>query len=134
MKKLNSISLGLGVIILISLVAFNTPEQATVKYNYKQVTTLESVVGAGLGRSSVMATTDTGTVVLSQYELKNFFGAAGINMGNVQTNEQTIVKMISDMQTKGWELFSITSTALNTETKRQGIFITRYLFRRNSEQ
>ncbi len=123
----------MGILLLISLLSFNTPETATIKYDYKQVTTLESVVGAGLGRSSVMATTDTGTVVLSQYELKNFFSAAGINMGNVQTNEQTIVTMIFDMQTKGWELFSITSTALNTDTKRQGIFITRYLFQRNSK-
>ncbi|WP_167617745.1 hypothetical protein [Maribellus sediminis] len=133
MKKINLISIGMGILLLISLLSFNTPETATIKYDYKQVTTLESVVGAGLGRSSVMATTDTGTVVLSQYELKNFFSAAGINMGNVQTNEQTIVTMIFDMQTKGWELFSITSTALNTDTKRQGIFITRYLFQRNSK-
>lgn len=124
----------MGILLLISLFAFNTPETATIKYDYKQVTTLESVVGAGLGRSSVMATTDTGTVILSEYELKNFFSATGINMGNVQTNEQTIVNIISDMQADDWELFSITSTALNTDTKRQGIFITRYLFRRNSEQ
>ncbi len=134
MKKINFGSIGIGILVLISILAFNCPDPETTKYDYKQVTTLESVVGAGFGRSSVMATTDTGTVVLSDYELKNFFSAAGINMGNVQTNEQTIVKMISDMQGDGWELFSITSTALNTETKRQGIFITRYLFRRNSEQ
>lgn len=55
-------------------------------------------------------------------------------MGNVQTNEQTIIKIISDMQADGWELYSITSTALNTETKRQGIFITRYLFRTERKQ
>ena len=53
-------------------------------------------------------------------------------MGNVQTNEQSVVKIISDMQDEGWELFTITSTALNTDTKRQGIFITRHLFRRPS--
>lgn len=133
MKKTNLIFVGLGIIMLCVLFAFNNPEQAVVNYDYKQVTTLESVVGAGFGRSSVMETTDGTSKVISDYELKNFFSAAGINMGNVQTNEQTIVKMISDMQADGWELFSITSTALNTDTKRQGIFITRYLFRQKSK-
>ena len=133
MKKTNLISMGLGIIILVSILAFSSADQATEKYEYKQVTTLESVVGAGFGRSSVMETTNSTSNVLSDYELKNFFSAAGINMGNVQTNEQTIVKIISDMQAEGWELFTITSTALNTETKRQGIFITRYLFRQKSK-
>lgn len=133
MKNLKLISVGLTAIILIALVAFNTPQQSNIKYDYKQVTTLESVVGAGLGRSSVIETTNGETNVLSDYELKNFFSAAGINMGNVQTNEQSIVKIIGDMQEDGWELFSITSTALNTDTKRQGIFITRHLFRRESK-
>jgi hypothetical protein len=118
------------MLILIILLGFKTVDNGQVKYEYKQVTTLESVVGAGFGRSSVMETTNGETKVLSDYELKNFFSAAGINMGNVQTNEQTIVKIITDMQEEGWELYSITSTALNTDTKRQGIFITRHLFRR----
>lgn len=81
-----------------------------------------------------MESTDSTCNVLADYELKIFFSAAGINMDNVQTNEQTIIKIISDMQADGWELYSITSTALNTETKRQGIFITRYLFRTERKQ
>lgn len=132
MKNRDFISIGLAVVILSLLVAFKSPEQTSIKYDFKQITTLESVVAAGFGRSSVMETTDSTSKVLSDYELKNFFSAAGINMGNVQANEQAIVKIISDMQDKGWELYSITSTALNTDTKRQGIFITRYLFRRIS--
>lgn len=119
------------MLILIILFGFKTVEDGQVIYEYKQITTLESVVGAGFGRSSVIETTDSTSKILSEYELKNFFSAAGINMGNVQTNEQTIVKIITDMQEEGWELYSITSTALNTDTKRQGIFITRHLFRRN---
>nr|WP_321451285.1 hypothetical protein [uncultured Carboxylicivirga sp.] len=130
MNKSNLISVGGGVIILVLFLALKAPVKESNNYEYKQVTTLESVVGAGFGRSSVMETTADTMKILSDYELKNFFSAAGINMGNVQVNEQSIVKIICDMQDDGWELFSITSTALNTETKRQGIFITRHLFRR----
>lgn len=134
MNKSNLISVGIGVLLLILFLALKAPVKESNTYEYKQVTTLESVVGAGFGRSSVMETTCDSVKVLSDYELKNFFSAAGINMGNVQVNEQSIVKIICDMQGDGWELFSITSTALNTETKRQGIFITRHLFRRQVNQ
>lgn len=72
MKKANLTSIGFGIIIIILLLAFNTPEKATVKYDYKQVATLESVVGAGFGRSSVMESTDSTCNVLADYELKNF--------------------------------------------------------------
>ena len=92
--------------------------------------TLESVVGAGFGRSSVIETVNGETKLLNDYELNNFFSAAGINMGNVQSNENTIVRIITQNESDGWELFSITSTALNTDTKRQGIFISRHLYRR----
>jgi len=41
MKKANLTSIGFGIIIASLLLAFNTPEKATVKYDYKQVATLE---------------------------------------------------------------------------------------------
>lgn len=129
MKK-KWLSIVSGMFVLVFLFGYNTTDDRQVKYEFKQVTTLESVVGAGFGRSSVFESTAGESKILSEYELRNFFSAGGINMGNVQTNEKTIVKVISDMQSTGWELFNITSTALNTDTKRQGIFITRYLFRK----
>ncbi len=130
MKNSNFTLIALVFIIALGILGFNSAEKPVPSYEWKQIATLESVVGAGLGRSSVIETVKGETNVLNDYELKNFFSAAGINFGNVQTNEKTIVQLISDTESDGWELFSITSTALNTDTKRQGIFLTRHLFRR----
>ena len=130
MKHFNKLLIGLTAIVIMAVFGFSNPNENNTKYEWKQVTTLESVVGAGFGRSSVIETVNGETKLLNDYELNNFFSAAGINMGNVQSNENTIVRIITENESDGWELFSITSTALNTDTKRQGIFITRHLYRR----
>ncbi len=130
MKKTNLFILAFVVMSAMFVWGFKNPEPTPVKYEWKQVSTLESAVGAGVGRSRTIETTLDKSLLADQYEMDNIFSATGINVGNIQENEKTIIRIISDMQEQGWELFSITSNTLNTDTKRQRLFITRYLFRR----
>ena len=91
------------------------------------VTTIESVVPGGLGRSRMISTTSEGT--MKETPMENFFSMVGINFGNVRQNDQAITDKITQMTNDGWELVNITSGVYSGE-KATGIFITRYLFKR----
>ena len=87
MKKL-SITL-LSAIILISLGVFTgyttKVKETNAQYDWKQVTVIESVVAAGLGRSRMISTDANGK--MDEVKMKNFFSATGINFGNVKEND-----------------------------------------------
>lgn len=103
------------------------PAQPGVVYNYMQMTSIESVVPGGLGRSRLMFTTPDGKQ--EEMELKNFFSLTGINFKNVTQNDVAITEMVSRLSAAGWELAYVTSGVYSAETST-GIFITRYMFRR----
>ena len=130
MKKTNLFLMAFLIMGAMFIWSFRTPAPAFKTYQWKEVATLESAVGAGLGRSRTIETTVGNSQLNDKYEMENIFSATGINVDNVQQNEKTIIQIITDMQDDGWELFSITSNTLSTDTKRQRLFITRYLFRR----
>lgn len=92
------------------------------------VTTIESVVPGGLGRSRMICTTSEGQ--LKETPLENFFSLTGINFGNVRQNDQAITDKITEMTKAGWALVNTTSGVYSAE-KSTGIFITRYLFRKD---
>ncbi|WP_149867286.1 hypothetical protein [Solirubrum puertoriconensis] len=100
-------------------------------YQYMQMTTIESIVAGGLGRSRVLFTPEfKGT---KEAQMENLFSLTGINIGNVKTNEETILRYLSEVTEDGWELFQVTpltQTLQNTGTTGQGIFLTRYTFRK----
>lgn len=112
--------------LLVGLLVFNCAI-AQVKYEYMQITAIESVVPMGLGRSRLITTDDAGQVV--EKDLKNFFSAVGINFGNIQNNDKVISERISELSEKGWELDQVTSSSYSAD-KSTGIYITRYIFRR----
>lgn len=97
------------------------------KQEYLQVTTVESVVPAGLGRSRMITTDNQGN--MQEIKLSNFYSAVGINFGNIRENDREITRKIGDLSDQGWELIQVTSGVESTETST-GIFITRYLFKR----
>ena len=97
------------------------------KQEYLQVTTVESVVPAGLGRSRMITTDNQGN--MQEIKLSNFYSAVGINFGNIRDNDREITRKIGDLSDQGWELIQVTSGVESTETST-GIFITRYLFKR----
>ena len=58
---------------------------AVPSYEYSQVTTIESVVPGGAGRSRMLINEKGGTK--DEIDMKNFFSLAGINFQNINNNE-----------------------------------------------
>lgn len=103
---------------------------AVTAQEYKIVTTIESVVPGGLGRSRMIQTDDNGKS--QEVKMKNYFSMVGINFGNITENDQMIAMMLGDMNSKGWELVTATPGVYSAD-KSTGLFITRYVFKRDSE-
>ncbi len=107
-----------------------TNNQAAV-YEYKQFSTIESVIPGGLGRSRILTTDDNGQMI--EKDLKNFYSMVGINFGNIANNDRAIVDRINQYSNEGWELIQVStgSHAQSSEgNSAGGLFITRYLFKR----
>jgi hypothetical protein len=118
-------------VCLIALAAFTTSTTSpkVVAYEYSHVTTIESVVAGGLGRSRMLINEKGGTK--DEIDMKNFFSLAGINFQNINTNEQLILEKISQMNANGWELHQVTPGVVSPNGNGgTGLFITRYLFRK----
>lgn len=99
------------------------------RYEYKQISAVESVIPGGLGRSRLLTTTENGTAI--EKDLKNFYSMVGINFGNISNNDQVIIDRVNEYINEGWELVHITSGVQSpTDGGKAGIFITRYIFRR----
>lgn len=104
---------------------------ASVAYQYKQFSTVESIVPGGLGRSRILTTDASGTMV--EKDLMNFYSLVGINFGNIANNDKLIVDKVNEWTNEGWELYQVTtgsSTNQSNGSTSAGIFITRYLFRK----
>lgn len=116
-----------AVALLAGLYAF-TPNM-NQKWEYKQISAVESVIPGGLGRSRLLTTTENGTAI--EKDLKNFYSMVGINFGNISNNDQVIIDRVNEYINEGWELVHITSGVQSpTDGGKSGIFITRYIFRR----
>lgn len=129
MKKtviVSSLLASLLTVAIFGLFSFRSPQTAT-KYQYKQISTVESIIPGGLGRSRILSTDQSGTVI--EKELKNFYSFVGINFGNIANNDDVIVSRINEITNEGWELYQ-TNTGVSNEKNGGGIFITRYVFRK----
>ncbi|MCC7231683.1 MAG: hypothetical protein IT242_01965 [Bacteroidia bacterium] len=116
--------------MLAGIFAFRSPNTAAdnVIYEYKQITTIESVVPGGLGRSRMVTTDPDGNY--KEQDMENFFSLVGINFGNVRKNDKIITDQINHMETEGWILADVNSGVYSAD-KSTGIFITRYLFKKS---
>lgn len=92
---------------------------------FMQVTTIESVVGGGLGRSKMIITNPDGSQ--KESDLENLFSVAGINFKNIKENEDKIVKTLKAYTDEGWKMEHVTSFTLSPSDNGMGIFMTRYL-------
>lgn len=124
---------------------------------YKVVTSVESIVPNGLGRSRIInamedkdyrefttvQTEDDNTrnksdrdeIRVRNFEetkLLNFYNLGGIRFQNIAANDAVITSMINTLVSEGWELVFVTSAVESEGGKGdgQGIFITRYIFRK----
>ncbi|NER09362.1 hypothetical protein SAMN06265375_1011140 [Muriicola jejuensis] len=124
---------------------------------FKVITSVESIVPSGLGRSRIINAledkdykeftsvqteddntrnkADRGEIRVKNFEetkLLNFYNIGGIRFQNIAANDAVITSMINTMVSEGWELAFVTSAVESDGGKGDdnGIFITRYIFKR----
>lgn len=145
--------------IIIALLALSTfALDLSAQTQYKIITSVESIVPGGLGRSRVIentSTTDSEAMTTSRTDgrrsdqgsvkrkqgkvdnfnetkLLNFYSMVGINFQNIASNDATIADRLNIMAAEGWELVHVTSAVESDagETDGNGIFVTRYIFKK----
>ncbi len=138
--------------------ALTIATESFAQYEYKILTSVESIVPMGLGRSRIIENTtevnaemyttsrnsgtdsEQGNVKrkdlkvdqLNETKLLNFFSGVGINFQNIASNDAMIGSAINTLSNEGWELAFVASGVESNAGKDdgQGIFITRYIFKR----
>jgi len=125
---------------------------------FKVITSVESIVPSGIGRSRIIdaqeekdfeeftseQTEEDNTrnkskrkeIRVKNFEetkLLNFYNIAGIRFQNIAANDAVISSKLSSMAAEGWELAFVTSAveADAGDKDGQGIFITRYVFKKD---
>lgn len=128
----------LTIIVLISIVSFtnaqeakDTKEKETPK-KFMQVTTIESVIGGGFGRSKMIITKEDGTQ--EERDMENLFSLTGMNVKNIKSNETDILKALKTYTDEGWKIEQVTPLTLSPGDKGPGIFMTRYLLAKADEK
>jgi hypothetical protein len=143
------------IVITISLFSF---VEINAQVEYKVVTSVESIVSSGLGRSRIISgneeknykdftstqteddntrnKSERGDIRVKDFDetkLLNFFNIGGIRFQNIAANDAVISSKINTMISEGWELAFVTSAVESDAGKGDGsgIFITRYIFKRN---
>ncbi|WP_108424310.1 hypothetical protein [Flagellimonas amoyensis] len=143
-------------IVLIAVMTLAAAFSANAQ-QYKVITSVESIVPNGLGRSRIINAledkdykeytsvqteedntrnkADRGDIRVKNFEetkLLNFYNLGGIRFQNIAANDALITSMINDMITNGWELAFVVSGVESEGGKGdgQGIFITRYIFKK----
>lgn len=142
-------------ILAICLLAFI---ETNAQVEYKIITSIESIVPNGLGRSRMISVNDTKDYKeftstqtdedntrnkskrdeirvkgFDETKLLNFYNLGGIRFQNIAANDAIITSKINTMIEEGWEL-AFVNTAVESEGGKgdgKGIFITRFIFKRN---
>jgi len=124
-------------------------------YDFKIVTTVESIVPGGLGRSRII---ENGTEVdytqftttrtkdgkekttkdrsdvkiddLKESTLVNFYSLVGINFQNIASNDAMMTSLLKKYNAEGWELIHTTSAVESDAGNYDcvGIFFSRFYF------
>ncbi|MBC3757992.1 hypothetical protein H7U19_06225 [Hyunsoonleella sp. SJ7] len=145
-------------VILVLAIAMFSFIETSAQVEYKIVTSVESIVPSGLGRSRLISASvdrdyesftseqteedntrnkskrkDIRVKDFEETKLLNFFNLAGIRFQNIASNDALVSSKLSTMAEEGWELAFVTSGVESDSGKDdgQGIFITRYIFKRN---
>ena len=113
------------IVIVLGTNVYAQEAQAEPAKQFMQITTIESVVNGGLGRSRMLITNPDGSQ--KESEMNNLFSIAGINFKNIKENEDKIVKTLKEYTDDGWKVDNITSFTLSPSENSFGIFMTRYL-------
>ena len=146
------------LVIALIIVSYN---DVNAQVEYKVITSIESIVPNGLGRSRIVSTSEDknykdytsvrtddkkedkrnkskrSDIRIKNFEetkLLNFYNIAGIRFQNIAANDALITSKINTMIEEGWELAFVNSAVESDSGKGdgKGIFITRYIFKRNN--
>lgn len=145
-------------IIILSLLSLIGITSFAQQVEYAVVTSVESIIPMGLGRSRIIHNKDKLDVEmfttervsgndseqgkikrkdlkvnnLEETKLLNFYSGVGINFQNIASNDAMIAAKLNAMAEEGWVLFTVVSGVESDAGKDdgQGIFITRYIFQR----
>lgn len=132
---------------------------AGMAQEYKILTTVESIVPMGLGRSRIVETKseinvddfttervdgkdskqgkvkrgDAKVDNMAETKLLNFYSGVGINFQNIASNDALISDKLNKITKDGWVLVFVTSGVESEAGKGdgKGIFITRYIFKKD---
>jgi hypothetical protein len=122
MKKL------LLIVIVTAFCFISNAQESTPPKQFMQITSVESVVAGGLGRSKMIITKVDGSQ--EEKDLNNLFSMGGINFKNIKENEATILRTIKQYTDDGWHLDQTIPMTLSPGDGGGGIFMTRYLLSR----
>lgn len=145
-------------ILLSTLLLVAVSISVNAQKKYKIITTIESIVPGGLGRSRIIEGTsvvdaamfttqrtdgkdskqgdvkrsDAKIDALNETKILNFYSLAGINFQNIASNDAMITSVLNTLSEQGWELFTVVSGVESDAGKDDGngVFITRYVFRK----
>lgn len=148
------------VLIALGFIFFsfiNREEKPATSVEYKVITSIESIVPNGLGRSRLISSnverdfseftseqteddngrnkSKRGDIRVKDFEetkMLNFYNLGGIRFQNIVANDALVSSKLSSMAAEGWELVFINSAVESDSGKDdgQGIFVTRYTFKR----
>lgn len=125
----------LSLVIALAFISSSYAQEikAEVSKQFMQITTVESVLAGGLGRSKMIITNPDGTQKDS--EMENLFSLVGINFKNIKENEDKVVKTLKEYTNNGWKVEHVTSLTLSqNDSGAGGIFMTRYLLSKPEEK
>lgn len=144
------------LILILAIAAFGIIE-VNAQIEYKVITSVESIVPGGLGRSRLISATadrnyeeftseqteedntrnkskrkEIRVKDFEETKLLNFYNLGGIRFQNIASNDALISSKITNMVAKGWELAFVTSAVESAgNNDPNGIFVTRYIFKRS---
>ncbi|MAB47407.1 MAG: hypothetical protein CMC05_02140 [Flavobacteriaceae bacterium] len=155
----------LALAIIVGFISFsfinkeNTKdEKPTNQVEYKVITSVESIVPNGLGRSRLISSNvdrdyseftseqteedktrnkskrkDIRVKDFEETKLLNFYNLGGIRFQNIVANDALVASKLTAMGSEGWELAFVVSSSESDagNDDGQGIFVTRYIFKRN---
>jgi hypothetical protein len=148
-----------AIAVLFTLLTTTVSAQETAKQEFevKVITSVESIIPGGMGRSRLISTNDQKDheqftssqteedntrnkskrkdIRVKDFEetkLLNFYNIGGIRFQNIAANDALISSKLTTMVSKGWDLVFVTSAVESHSgiDDGNGIFITRYIFKR----
>jgi len=143
-------------VLLIMLLAGLGLTEMNAQTEYKVITTVESIVPMGVGRSRIIEAksevdynqfttertngkkSDQGKIKrgdakvdnLAETKMLNFYSGVGLNFQNIASNDAMITSKLNELAKEGWKLLTVVSGVESDagEKDGKGIFITRYIF------